>query len=279
MLKITIPHTVKFSYKYSRGSYSDSVKYAQNIINDTISEFIDIGYPETISINKIKKIIKKVLPEKKRIDIKPINKNNPNICGSQDYLSKKNNITMKDSYVGFIINLPINNGQFQLINLPIFIHEFTHVLNSLFTPKYTAQLFKSESVVNRISCYANNIPSFSKQYDSCYSKTLYLKEDFTSKDEIPSIIRRHRKELTRLLRGRTSKEKIVILQNYRYFLQSEKCAYESEQSLYTLLSKYGLKCDDKLLELDSSKYLLDEKIQMLKDMCYEEIQKVRNDLR
>ena len=278
MIKINVPNTVKFSYKYTRGSYPDSVKYAQNVINETISEFIDMGYPENITLNKMKKIIKKVLPEKRRIDIKPISANNPEIYGSQDYLSEQNIITGKDKFVGFVINLPFKNGQFQLSKLPIFIHEFTHVLNALFTPKYTVQLFKSESVVDRVSYYANNIPSFSKQYEICYNKNLYNKENFTSKDEIPKIIQQRRKELSRLLRNRTSEEKIIILQNFRYFLQSEKCAYKSEQNLYTLLRKYGLKCDEDLIEVDSSEYLLDEKIQMLTDMCYQEIKKIRSNL-
>lgn len=279
MLKINVPNTVKFSYQYTRGSYTDSVKYAQNIINETICEFIDMGYPENITINKIKKIMKKVLPEKRRIDIKPFSENNPKLCGSQDYLSEQDIITGREKYIGFMINIPNRNGRFSLDKIPILIHEFTHVLNVLFTPKYTAQFFKTESTANRINRCSNNIKKFSRIYNKYYNNSLLIKEDITSKEDIPDIIKKRHKELTRLLRSRTSEERIIILQNYRYFLQSEKCAYESEKSLYKLLSKYGLKCDEEVLELDSSEYLLDEKIQMLKGMCYKEIQKIRGNLR
>ena len=276
MIKIAIPNTVKFSYKYTRGSYADSVKYARNTIEETINELIDSCSSETITINKLKKTIKKVLPEKKRIDIKPVNEKDPDSCGYQDYVTEINKVTGKEKYCGYIISLPIKNGKFRLSNLPIFIHEFTHVLNALFTPKYTSQLIKSEALVERATLRsASNIPNFSIQYKDCYDNSLYTKEKFNSTDEIPDILNKRRKEILKMLKNRTGGERIVILQNFRYFLQSEICAYESEQVLYKMLKKYGISFNKDLFEIDISKCLLKEKIEMLKELCLEEIKKAR----
>ena len=148
MIRITIPRAVKFLYPNTRGTYSDSIKYAQNIVNDTINEIIETGYPESVSVNKLKKIINKVLPEKKRVDIKAINEKSSEFFGYQDYLTETDKATGKEKYLGYVMRLPITNGKFLLSKLPIFIHEFTHVLNALFTPKYTTQLLKSESLNN-----------------------------------------------------------------------------------------------------------------------------------
>ena len=278
MIKITpVSNKIKFSYETAKGSAIVRRHKTEDIINSAYDEIFKSDVSETIPVTDLKGLIKRVLPEKKRIDI--VNLIDENTSGGEDFLSSSGALNSKEKFIGYKIDLPLTDNKFSIMDLTVFIHEFTHVLDSLFNPKYSSRMIKCDDMVANIYSHCPKIKSFENRYDDCYRKSLYTEEKFSSLEEIPVIINKIRNEVLKLLKGRKPEEKITILQNYRYYLQSEDLAYNNERMIFGRIMEDKHKYDEESLNsADSSQYLFKEKIQMLKELCFEEIQKFRQEL-
>lgn len=278
MIKITpVSNKIKFSYETAKGSTIARRNKTEDVINKAYDEIFKSDVSETIPVTDLNGVIKRVLPEKKRVDI--VNLVDENSSGGEDFLSSPDKLDFKEKFIGYKIDLPLTDNALSIFDLSTFIHEFTHVLDSLFNPKYSSRMIKCDDMVANIYSHCPKIKSFEKRYDDCYRKSLYTEEKFSSLEEIPAIISKRRNEVLKLLKGRKPEEKITILQNYRYYLQSEVNAYSNERMIFGRIMEDNREYDEKSLNsADSSQYLFNEKIQMLKELCFEEIQKFRQDL-
>lgn len=135
-MKNIVNSTVKFSYNISKGSIKNRQKLISKY-NKQIFRRLEQNLKDNyISVADAQKAIDEVLPEKKVIQIRPISsKNKKEDVGNSDFLYGKNwNI------VGQTIDIPIKNNKISIKNLSIFMHELTHVINTLLNPKTTARV-------------------------------------------------------------------------------------------------------------------------------------------
>ena len=278
MIKITpVSNKIKFSYETAKGSPLARIHKTEDIINKAYDEIFKSDVFETIPVTDLNGVIKRVLPEKKRIDI--VYLLDKNFLGGEDFLSSYDALNCKEKFIGYRIDLPLTNNALSIYDLATFMHEFTHTLDSLFNPKYSSRMIKCEDMVANIYSHSLKIKPFAKRYDDYYKNKLYSKEKFSSPEQISGIIAQRRNDILKLLKGRKPEEKIIILQNYRYYLETENNAYRNERMIFGRLIEDKRKYNKDLLETsDGSQYLFKEKIQMLKELCFEEIQNFRQEL-
>lgn len=214
---------------------------------------------EEISFAQAKKALKNVL--KGQIDI-PIRKN-----GYSDIFDGGSDILYSE-FTGQISKTTIDIGtiknKIKRVELTTLLHEFQHVADQIFHPKY---LTRNQKMAN--------IGLYTKKYDRLYDDLIYNREFPEGKKDKKIILNHLRNKINKFLRGLDSEDKIDYLQDIRYSLISEKHAYKTQLKYAKKLNKKHLKINKEDLENENKNFMFDEKIKLMKDLAFEIIQKNR----
>lgn len=256
---ITVHPNTKFSYNLTRGSSPSREKFVSQLNEKFFASFDELMSRKNVTLSDIKKIYHTLLPEKKNIEVKKFVSNG---CyeAAMDY-----KYDSEGKIVGLTIELPIKNSKIAEDMLPTIMHENTHLLTTLAVPKHTALTQK---------LYEQG--KFGKPYDDWYRDTLYkeekIDENYTLNDMTQNIIESTKKFLC----GKLCKDKVYYLQDARYQLEQELFAYKEQLKYAKKLNDMGRKVKEDDLEDFDKYFFLTEKIQILKTMIAEQIEKARD---
>lgn len=260
----TITPKVLLAAKYSstvvKGGQKKKNKFIKNMVLDFVHDLQQ--KPESINVDEFQKMVDTKIPNK-QIDIVGTKKNW--LSDSSGHVSHEMDSKTND-VVGLHLYADTTNGKFERKDFPTLIHEFTHVLDFLTSPKKSARIIKMNEKTDKeynkfFKFYKNNIYN---NYDSFriipISPEKYLKNT--------------EKKTRKFLDKFSPEEALDYIQMARYSAQSEKLAYNEGN-----FSKRKLK-DLTLIDYQefawSKHFFFGEKAQMLKKIGFEKIKEIRD---
>ena len=255
---ITVHPNTKFSYNLIRGSSASREKFVSQLNEKFFESFDKLLRNKNVTLSDVKKVYQDLLPEKKNIDTKKFS-NTRCYEAAMDYKYDSDG-----NIIGLTIELPIKNSKISEDMLPTIMHENTHLLATLANPKHTALTQK---------LYLQG--KYGKDYDDWYLGTLYkeekINENYTISDMIQTVV-----ESTRnFLCGKLCKDKVYYLQDARYQLEQELFAYKEQLKYAKKLNDMGRKVKEDDLEDFDKYFFLTKKIEILKTMITEQVEKAR----
>lgn len=272
-MKNIVNSTVKFSYNISKGSIKNRQKLISKYNKQIFSRLEQNLKDNYISVADAQKAIDEVLPEKKVIQIRPISsKNKKEEVGYSDYLYGKNWNIVEQT-----IDIPIKNNKISIKNLSIFMHELTHVIDTLLNPKTTARvngMYLRHTYTENLS---NIIDKKLYNYENIEETIPFISNKRYKKTK-KEILQTRENELLKFLKGYSVKDKIDYIQEMRNTLIEERTAYTEEEKYAWILTKKHKIHLPKFNEIDNLKgYFFDEKIKILKKIGFEIIDKERKE--
>lgn len=149
--------------------------------------------------------------------------------------------------------------------LPVFMHEFQHLADDIFHPKYLSRL----QSLNKKGL--NN-----KKYDDFYDKYFYCPEFIECKSDKKYALKVIKNKTKKFLRGLNISDKMDFIQDMRYSLISEIEAYKQERAVAKALQSKGIMIKSLTFEDYAKEGLFEEKINLLKNLAMEYITKERS---
>ena len=274
MIRKPIHPEAKFSYSVAQGSVAQRIQKCRDFnaqIYSKIREYHKVTMRNTILFDDLMDMIFSILPEKKTILIKPLNKNNSkSYAGCSDYLFGTGN-----SILGHIVELPSRKKSLDLVEVPTFIHEITHVFDKMLNPKIMLRTLQLERGLNKLTPVSDReIIRYNKLYDKMYGGDY---EKFSNEQDKVEILRHRTQEIKKFLKGKPVSVKLGIIQNIRYQLGLELNAYTIENEYIDRMTPAGLDLSE--IKTQTDRYLFKEKIEILLNMAFEIIRKERGKLR
>ena len=253
--------TVKISYSKIRGSFetrqNNATKMVDKLYKEILPKFNKHGY---ITMETLHNSVSKVLNKNINISIR---KNNDAIFdGGNDILYSE--FTGKISKTTIDINTIKNKiNRESLITI---LHEFQHVVDGLFHPKY---LSRNQKMAND--------GLYTKKYDILYDDLIYTRDFPDGKKDKKYILNRLRHKIEHFFRGMPADVKMDYIQDAKYCLLSEKYAYSTQRKYAKIAKKKHFPFNADELENENKNFMFDEKIKLLKDMGFEIIKKERSE--
>ena len=199
------------------------------------------------------------LPEKKNVRIFPLPQKDCDDYGGGMYVDVYN-----DYIRGYAIQIPVGkNKKIDVIELPEFMHESTHVLDYLLNPKYVRNYKKM--------CEKN---IFDKKYFNVFTQ-LFENPDEMCKNSPQKMLHRAKNETVERLKKVPFSQKIVFLNFIKYAMELEEHAYNQGTKFAKLMKKTGMPVAEESLDgfADFMKYK--QKHEIVKDIIKDEISKER----
>ncbi len=242
---------VKFSYNISRGSSQRRIDAVSELTDKLYDGILPRIHNDAIKVDDFKSVINSIMPEHKTIKITGV-KNSKDYLGESDYIYGKH-----DEVIGQTIGIPFKRGKIKSVDLITCIHEFVHVLDILFNPKYVAR---------------TNIMHRHEQYDSHYNKCfdiLYHHENCKTPKDKEDVLNSVRKSVKTALSGRSKEDKINFIQDLRNEMQTEYNAHLAENVYAKKLDSDGIKINKEDLDDYNDGYMFKEKAELLKQIGLE----------
>lgn len=250
---------VKLPYQYTKGTLQDRQRKSGQLVNKLYKNIKGRFKNGEIELSKIQDCIDEILSSHVRVIVKN-SECNADFDGYSDIgysaNSGKINITT--------IELPTENKKIKLQDLPALLHEFQHITDQLFNPKYLA---RNQDMANK------NL--LTNKYNNIYDEYIYNYEAATNKNEKSYILKQIEYKLKEFLKGMSITDKINYLQDSRYSLIMENNAYFTQQKYAKKLNKQHQKIKALDLKKLNKDYMFTEKINLLKKIAGNIISKER----
>jgi len=224
------------------------------------SEFcwiLDIGENELPYV-LVPKSVDKVLQHHGNVRVK--RSNDDLFCGGSDFLYS--NYAGNISAATLEVEFPAKKIQFP--DFPTILHEFQHIADQLFNPKYTAR-----------QQYMTFRDYYSDKYNYLYDNILYERVYPNGRKDKRKILYKIESKIRRFLKGLSAQDKLHYIQDTRYHLMSEDLAYKTERKYSKRLKKKHIMLDEGSFFDENKAHLLKEKIEILNRLGFEIIAKER----
>ena len=257
---ITLNPNAKFSYNLVRGSNQARREFVSRMNEKFFDAFVSRVNKQGIRLQDIRDIYKQILPECKSIELKKLN--SQNYCGASGYTYDSNN-----QVTGVTLEVPVRCSRIHVEDFITLMHENTHVLATLANPKHTILTQK----MHKDGKYTVN-------YDRWYGGVLYAKEELSDSYKTDSLRKMVKSASLMFLSGKPLSDKIHYVQDARYELEQEQLAYEEEVKYARKLKELGFEVAEEDLQNSDAEYFFSEKIEVLKELLAEYIQKARKNI-
>lgn len=257
---IKLSPNIRFSSNIARGPMSARTRLSEELNDKVFRRMLQLYEKKsTCGIGTIKSSYNSILPERKDINILPLPLKDYDESGGGTRIEEVKNVLS-----GYSIEVPTNKKKkLNILELSSFMHESTHILDSLLNPKYIAN--------HRQMCEKN---IYDKDYFYIFNKYFYNTEDMrkNSKKKMLALAEeKTREELKKVPHS----EKIVFLNFIKYGMEMEYHAYKQDLFYARLLKKLGKPTDKESLEDYNTYMAFPEKIEIVNRLIKEEIEKVR----
>lgn len=249
--------TVTIPYSIARGSMQERAQKAERLTDNLYRKTVHATYDGNISLKVVRHILSKVMPPNVKILV--MENENTFSEGANDFLFNRNN----DIYAT-TLELRTQNGIFPKEHLVDIFHEGRHIADGLFNPKYYGRFQKLEKR-----------GLLDTKYYKLYDEDLYTRECMEFKSDKKIILKLLERKIKKLLRKHNISDKIDILQNLRYDLESERNAFTSQLKYAKELEKKGMIMTDDRGTDFREEFIFDEKINLIKRIAYDLIKKER----
>lgn len=245
--------TVKLPYQVVRGTVAQrqnmSIQYVEKLYQDLLPKFNN----GTITIEDLQKSVKSVLDNRGGVKVKKVF--NPEYDGVSDVIFSP--------YSGRIVKttmeISTKNSNLDFPSLVTILHEFQHITDQLFHPKYLA--------LNQLMA---NRKMYNSKYNNLYDNYLCCREDLPlNKDEKRKILNIIKYRVLRFLKGHNVQDKVMYLKDLIYGLVLEDQAYRTQLKYAKKLNKkhITLNCYD--LNDENVLYMFQDKINLLKNLAFD----------
>ena len=235
--------SVRLPYPQTRGSVATRQNKARQMVHQLFENIHDKFENGKMSIENIQKHVTAVIPKQLNVVVKE--GYDPRFNGAFSDIIFASNIK---KIIGTTIEFFSPDHKFSQASLPTLIHEFQHVTDQIFHPKYLSRVQHMQN-----SNYAT------EKYD-----ILYTPEFPQSKIKKTQILKIVKRKLHKFLRRKPVEEKLDYIQDARYTLEMERQAYLTESKYAKKMIDAGIKIntDDAIDEYDNI-FMFTEKIQLL----------------
>ena len=251
-MKIRLAPSVRLPYSKIRGSLGQRQQAAIDVVDklcrDLYSKF---DKNKELPLSEVQKSIDDIFEKKVKIIVKQTS--TPEFDGSSDVICSPIN----GSYTATTLELNSVKGKIKFEDLITIIHEFQHIVDQLFIPKY---LIRGQKMTL--------LGMMTQKYQNLYDK-LYKYEYPTSKADKHKIIKLLEHKIKKFLRGMNISEKMDYIQDARYSLIMEEQAYRTQRKYAKKFHKKHLPINEYELEDEISLHMLKEKIQLLTRLGFE----------
>lgn len=251
--------TIRLPFKDVRGNVQHRQEMACDIVGKFYRDIIPKFKNERLTFFQVEQSIKNILGNKVKLSVRQ-NPNSSIFDGGSDILYS--------DFTGQIskttIDIDTVKNKINRERLGTLLHEFQHVADQLFHPKY---LTRNQKMAN--------IGLYTKKYDRLYDEVIYNREFPEGRKDKKYILKRMSHKIKNFLREFGIEDKVDYLQDIRYALISEKYAYSTQRKYAKIMNKKHFLINKKDLENENKIFMFDEKIKLLKNLTFEIIQKER----
>lgn len=260
-IKRELNHNVTLPFDMIKGSAERKRQIVSELNTKVYDAIMETNPKDTIKFRTIKDALERTLPERKRIEIQRLAKKHMKYSeGGTDFIYDVN-----ENIIGQTLELETKGKNFELKNIATLMHELTHIFDNFVNPKYVART----NEMNR-----NHL--FTDEFLNLYREKLYNLERFTSKKEQEQILKERRQDILTFLQGKPTKDKIITIQHAKNFLETERNAYTEQRVFAKKLQETGREVATEDLIEYTTPYLFNEKINLLKEIGIDIIQKIRH---
>lgn len=255
-----LANTIKVPLKYTQGSFAQRQIKANNL-TDSLYKSLESEITDDYSIFTFSGLLNKiyqVVPDKNLHFVIRTNRSK-NYGAYTEYLYDRNK-----KIIGVGIDLPGIKNSIRTTYIPYLMHEFQHVSEQIFHPKYMAR-------AQSLSCkrLLNN------KYDRFYDKYYYCIEDCHSEKNKKDILENVKIRTMNFIKKHGISEKLDILQDIRYCLESEINAFTVEKQTAEMLKNKNLPyIKDSLYDMPKHA-MFREKIEVVKEIASDLIKSER----
>ena len=256
--------SVKLPLDMIRGSFQQRQVKADNLTKllfENISSKVKDDYT-IFSYGQLQKHIDDILPAK---NLKIIIQNLSDSSQAGYYGECETLFNANRDIRAISINLSGIENTIRSAYIPVLVHEFQHVSDNIFHPKFLSRL---QSL--------NKKNLMSKKYDDFYDKYYYCDEYIESKRDKKDVLKIIKNKTQKFLRGFAVSDKMDFIQDMRYSLMSELKAYQEEEISAQKLKSKGILMKDYNFEDYPKAGLFKEKVKLLEDLAIEYIKKERS---
>jgi len=258
MIKLS-PNTM-FSYSVSKGPKEVRERLAERINEKVFKDVLDLYEKKgACGLGAIKQRYNLALPERKNVNIVPL--------PIKDYDEYGGGMQIEDTgnrLLGYSIQIPVSKKKkMNILDLPEFMHESTHVLDYLLNPRY---------ISNTKKMYDLNI--FDKDYFNIYEK-LFDNPEAMFSNSAKKMLTLADEETRKAIKDLPFKEKITFLKYIKYNMQMENHAYNQDLKFAKLMKKLGKPTEQESLQDYASIMHFQQKIGIVNNILQEELAKAR----
>ena len=248
---------VRLPYNIVKGTVAQRREKVINCVDKLYKDLYPKFVHGKVSVADIQKSVDKVIGAKGKVHVI---KNPPNMFdeGGQDVLFSDFNGKLS----AITLEMDTKEKFFKFPDLITILHEFSHVADMFFHPKYTAryQYMASEGL-------------YFKKYDKLYEDIFYHEEKPLGRRYKAKRLRRVEYKLLNFLKKVPKEDRMEYIQDIRYCLTSEAEAYKTQLKYARILDRkhHPVKKGDLNDECDT--FLFDEKLKIVNHVASVLIQK------
>lgn len=216
---IKLNHNITFSLKTIKGSYEMRQSKIEQLCHKLYNELEPQFKNDRIQLKQINQTINRILPEKTIIRVQKYDKEDLLIYPNDLAYSYQSYSPYSNVATAHNIKLRDEGKGIKKEDLPIIIHEFRHIADLLYHPKFLLRDQKSNYL-----------------YDKYNKDTFIIFDRFVNQYKFDRICKSN---LKRLLRGKTAEEKADYLQNLRYYIMSEDNALRTDYHFAKIMKKHN----------------------------------------
>lgn len=262
MTSIKINPILKIPYSIAKGSPKQR-QIKSDILTDKLFQNISKLIKDdssSFSYQDLQKYIYEILPDKNlKIIVQKMEEEIPDSDAVCDVLYNANK-----EIRAICINLGGSKNLIESKFIPTFMHEFQHVADDIYHPKFLSRLQN----LNKKN-YDNE--KYAKFYDEYY----YCSEFIEGKQDKKNVLKLIKHKTQKFLKGLNTEDKINYIQDIRYSLMSEIEAYKRQIKVAHDLKSKGIAVSELDFEDYPKEGLFEDKIKLLKSMAIEYISKER----
>ena len=252
-MKVRLAPSVRLPYSKIRGSLEQRQQTAIGVVDRLCRDlYPKFDKDKELPLSEVQKSIDDIFEKKVKIIVKQTS--TPEFDGSSDVICSPIN----GSYTATTLELNSVKGKIKFEDLITIIHEFQHIVDQLFIPKY---LIRGQKMTLT--------GMMTQKYQNLYDDKLYNYEYPTSKADKRKIIKLLEHKIKKFLRGMNISEKMDYIQDARYSLLMEEQAYRTQRKYAKKFYKKHLPIKEYELDDEIGLHMLKEKIQLLTRLGFE----------
>lgn len=259
MIYNSLAPNVKLPFKIIRGSVAQRKDKAANYVTKLYEDLHPKFAHGKVTINDVRESVDMVIGAKRKVRVFQ-NPENELTSGGQDVLLSDFNEKIS------AVTLEIDSGKryFKMADLITVIHEFQHVVDMFFNPKY----------LSRYQYMATN-DLYTKRYNKFLDEFFYKDVDYKGGKGKAKFLKKLEYKLVKFLKRAPKGEKLNYIQDARYELIAEMQAYKTQLKYAKKLDKKHEKVYAGDLDDINKVYLFKEKLKILKKVAKDTIKKER----